>query len=100
MVFRFDFNPRVEIKSGRIGKPVRLRHGPATVIGEFFGTALASHCPSRFIGTPGWEGVEELRSKSQETCRASNTASWIERAYVYVKAPVPPSRDGGFLIWH
>ena len=25
---------------------------------ESFGTAQASHCPSRFIGTPGREGAE------------------------------------------
>ncbi len=33
---------------GRIGKPVRLRHGPATVIGEFFGTAIAGCVPTRW----------------------------------------------------
>ena len=31
---------------GRIGKPVRLRHGPATVIGEFLGTVIAGCVPT------------------------------------------------------
>ena len=47
--------------SGRIGKPVRFRHGPATVIGEPLGTALASHCP----GLLGWEGAGGRKEEPQ-----------------------------------
>ena len=49
---------------GRIGKPVRFRHGPATVNGESSGTG------DQPLPGKGREGARGQRSMSQETCRA------------------------------
>ena len=79
---------------GRIGKPVKFRYGPATVIGKSSGTALSSHCLFAGGKAPG-----DVDPSVRRPAAHNPAVSWIERAGLCaIIAPVL-EEDGGFIIF-
>jgi|GEM_PF-6721444 len=72
--------------SNLIGKPVQIRHGPATVRGSHHPMGIASHMTS--LGhRPGKTAGDH--TLSQETCQFINTMTYVGLGGV---------RDTGFLL--
>ena len=77
----------------RIGKPVKFRHGPATVIGESSGQAQSSHCLLTGGKAPGGDDPSVRRPAAH--CPA---ASRIERAGLCATVAPVLLEDGGISI--